>query len=140
MATFPDLFNGPFQGGQFPDVLPFDDLICGRERLITETAILAQQSSVLPRGTLLGRISATGRLTVCKASAADGSQLPHSILVMAADATSGSATVSVYLKGEFNVDRVTIDASWGATPSAQLAALLAPCRAARLYLTALGDD
>lgn len=224
MALIPTVYgDNPFQPGVYAETYQPDQLIAGLEHLVTEMLTLAQQLAVLPRGTLLGRVTATGKLTVCKApgvvatltvtaspagaltngvyanvplnkiasngagavanitvaggvvtaaaivageggggyavndtlsipagtipgqtsngvftvatlAAADGSAVPHSVLVDATDATGGDVVCGVYLKGEFNINRMTIDASWGTTQAAQLAALDPQCRSANLYL------
>jgi hypothetical protein len=214
--------DNPFQPGAFAETYIPDQLIAGTEHLVTENATLVQQSAVLPRGTLLGKSTSSGDMTVCQAPQAaatftittqptgaltngvypnvaltdkvssgvdaianitvaggavtavaivagtggggyavgdtlyipmaaitgatangvvtvatintDGSDVPYGILVDTADATGGNVTCGLYVKGEFNVNRMTIDTSWGASVTAQLAALKGPCRAAQLYL------
>lgn len=62
----------------------------------------------LPTGAVLGRITASGKLTLCVAAAGDGSQVPHSITphpinTFAADnVTPLDAYAAVYVKGYFN--------------------------------------
>lgn len=135
MALTPTQYgDNPFQPGVFAETYLPDQLIAGNEHLVTETQTLAQQAAVLARGTLLGKVTATGDLTVCVKTAADGSQTPYGILVDQTDATAGAVSCGVYVKGEFNVHKMTIDASWGANLGAQFAALQDPARAVQLYL------
>lgn len=77
--------------------------------------------------------TANGVITVATVNT-DGSDVPFGILVDTTDATGGPVSCGVYLKGEFNINSMTVDSSWGSTQAAQLAALAAPCRAAQLYL------
>lgn len=46
------------------------------------------------------------------ATAADGSQNPSAILADYADASGGPVTAPAYLTGEFNADKLVLDASW----------------------------
>jgi hypothetical protein len=215
--------DNPFAPGVTAETYLPDQLIAGIEHLVTENDTLAQQLAALPRGTLLGRVTATGNLTVCKApgvlatltvttsptgaltngvyanvplntttgsgaggianitvagnvvtaaaivaseggggyvvgntlsipagsipgqtgngvftvatlAAADGSAVPYGVLVDNTNATAGTANCGVYVKGEFNINKMAIDASWGATPATQLAALNVQCRSVQLYL------
>jgi hypothetical protein len=215
--------DNPFQPGAFAETYIPDQLIAGTEHLITENDTLLAQSAVLPRGTLLGKVTSSGNMTVCKApgvlatltvttsptgaltngvyanvplnaitgsgaggvanitvaggvvtaaaivaseggggyavgntlsipagsipgqtsngvftvatlAGADGSAVPYGVLVDTTDATGGNVLCGVYVKGQFNVNRMNIDASWGSTVAAQLAALNVPCRAMQLYL------
>lgn len=214
--------NNPFQPGSYAETYIPDQLIAGDEKLVTETDTLAQQAAVLPRGTLLGKITSSGNLTVCKAPQAaatftittqptggltngsypgvalvdkvsngagaianitvaggvvsavaivagsggggyavadtlyipmaaitgatangvvtvatintDGSDVPYAVLADTTDATGGNVSCGAYIKGEFNINRMTIDASWGSSFAAQYAALSGLCRAVTLYL------
>lgn len=135
MALVPTTFSdNPFAPGVQAETYLPDQLIAGNEHLVTETDTLNQQGAVSARGTLMGKITATGNIIPCVKTAADGSQVPYGILVDQTDATGGAVLCGVYVKGEFNVNKMTIDASWGANLAAQVAALLAPCRNAQLYL------
>lgn len=68
MSLIPTQYgDNPFQPGVFAETYQPDQLIAGNEHIITENDTLAQQLAVLPRGTLLGRVTATGDVTACKA-------------------------------------------------------------------------
>ncbi len=57
----------------------------------------------LIRGTVLGKITATGKLVICdSAGTDDGRRTPYGILAEDADATSADKNVVVYLSGSFN--------------------------------------
>lgn len=126
--------DNPFQPGVFAETYQPDQLIAGNEHLVTDTQTLAQNATVQPRGALLGKVTATGKLIPCVKTAADGSQTPYAILVDQTDATAADVSCGIYLKGEFNINKMTIDASWGASVSAQFTALEDSCRAVQLYL------
>lgn len=135
MSLIPTQYgDNPFQPGVSAETYLPDQLIAGNEHLVTENDTLAQNATVQARGTLLGKVTATGKLIPCVKTAADGSQTPYGILVDTTDATGGDVNCGVYLKGEFNVNKMTIDPSWGANLAAQVTALNAPCRSAQLYL------
>lgn len=135
MALIPTQYgDNPFGPSVTSETYVSDQLVAGDEKLVTESRTVQQNATVLARGTLLGMVTATGKLIPCIKTAADGSQNPHSILADQTDATAGDVVTGVYLKGEFNINRMTIDASWGATLALQYAALDQPARAAQLYL------
>jgi len=75
-------------------------------RLVTDTMTLISGQN-LTRGALLGKITASGKLTLCLSAAVDGSQTPYAILADDASATSGDVLCGVYLAGEFNTRAMT---------------------------------
>lgn len=78
-----------------------DNLIAGSSPDIandTGTLILGQN---LARGAVLGRITASAKLTACNNGAVDGSQKPIGILVEAIDATAADKTCQIYVAGCF---------------------------------------
>ncbi|EOK5841654.1 head decoration protein [Enterobacter roggenkampii] len=88
-----------------------DQLIAGPLQLITDTVTIT--GGDYKRGTVLGRVTASGKYTACLKTAADGSETPCAILVDDVHAaTHGDQSGGVYLMGEFNENRITIDASW----------------------------
>lgn len=88
-----------------------DQLIAGPLQLVTETVIIAAGAKYV-RGTVLGLVEASGEYTLSVKTASDGSQNPSAILVDNVDASSGEVRAGVYLMGEFNIHRITADASW----------------------------
>jgi len=135
MALIPTTYgDNAFQPGVFAETYVPDQLIAGNEKLITDNQTVAQNATVLARGTLLGKVTATGKLIPCVKTAADGSQNPYAILADQTDATGGDVVTGVYVKGEFNINRMTFDASWGASVALAFAALDTPCRSVQLYL------
>lgn len=87
-----------------------DQLVAGTLQLVTDSGIIT--GGAFKRGTVLGLVSASGKYTQCVKTAEDGSQAPVAILVDDVDASSSDQTGGLYLMGEFNQNRVTIDASW----------------------------
>ncbi|ATN93344.1 hypothetical protein [Marinobacter phage PS3] len=74
----------------------------------------------LERGTVIGRVSATGNLVESQQDASDGSQIPVGVLNHDADATSAAMNV-VYAKGgDLDKTQVSFHNSWSAVE--QLAA------------------
>lgn len=84
-----------------------DQLIAGRFPLVTDTMTIASGSGVIKRGTVLGKITASGNLTTCLSAAEDGSQAPFCIAADTVDATSTDTLCGVYLSGEFNSSAMT---------------------------------
>ncbi|HAT2288143.1 TPA: head decoration protein [Citrobacter freundii] len=87
-----------------------DQLIAGTLQLVTDTGIIT--GAAFKRGTVLGLVAASGKYTQCVKTADDGSQVPVAILVDDVDASSADQNGGLYLMGEFNQNRVIIDASW----------------------------
>lgn len=86
IATFtPDAL---IEGSQFP--------------LMSEAAVVASGAGKLVRGTVLGCVTATGKLVKVDSTKNDGSQKPYAILSEDVDASSADVQTSVYLTGCFN--------------------------------------
>lgn len=58
----------------------------------------------LPQRSVIGRITASGKLTLCNPAANDGSQVPVGILVHAIDATAADKAAQYYKGGNFFTD------------------------------------
>lgn len=85
-----------------------DDLIAGDYPVVTDiVTILTGQNLV--RGTLLGKITASGKFIKCDSAVnpADGSEAPQVILGEDCDATAGDKEAVVFLSGAFNQSKVT---------------------------------
>jgi hypothetical protein len=68
---------------------------------VTRKRTVASGAGVLPRGTLLGKITASGKYLKSIAAANDGSEVPDAILLEPVDATAADAEAAVALAGEF---------------------------------------
>lgn len=82
-----------------------DNLIAGNYPRVTdrETMLTPQVNA---RGSLMGRITASGKIILSLAAAGDGSQVPTGILVNDADANAADTEEDIYLSGEFNQDAI----------------------------------
>ena len=97
-------------GMKSSEFLP-DQLVISSRLLVTDSGTVT--GGKYKRGTVLGMVTATKKLTACVKTASDGSETPYAILVDDVDSSShGEQTGGLYLAGEFNKHLVTIDASW----------------------------
>lgn len=84
-----------------------DRLIAGDLKLVTrDVTILTGQ--VISRGTVLGKITASGKYIKSLSAASDGSETPVAILADDVDATSADVNAPIYETGEFNEDQITL--------------------------------
>ena len=79
----------------------YDHLFAGGDDIITDSGTLIMGQN-LKRGAVLGKIAASGKLTLVNSTATDGSQTPYAILAADTDATAADKTCSLYIAGEFN--------------------------------------
>ena len=87
-----------------------DDQLIAGDHPIRTTGITVLAGQTFTRGSLLGRITASGKYVLSLSDAVDGSQAPAGIAVE--DVTAAADTVSVmYIAGDFNVNQMTIGAS-----------------------------
>lgn len=63
------------------------------------------------RGTVLGQITASGKLNKSLSAAGDGSNVPMAIAAEDKDASGGDKNILVYLAGGFKAGRLTLGAS-----------------------------
>jgi len=94
-----------------------DQLIAGNLKLVTASITLA--AGTLARGTVLGRVTASGAYVESVKTVQDGSEVPCAILADAADASVAPVETGAYLTGEFNANALTYDASWTLSALAQ---------------------
>lgn len=84
---------------------------------------LLDQNADLPRGAVLGRITASGKWTLSASASSDGSQIPRGILAFDVPDPGADALVSVYDQGSFVAEKLTFGAGHSAaTVEAALAA------------------
>ncbi|EFL53094.1 conserved hypothetical protein [Solidesulfovibrio fructosivorans JJ]] len=88
-----------------------DKLIAGDAKIVTAAGTIASGAGALVRGTVLGKITASGKYQKAVGTAEDGSQTPDAILAEDTDATSADALSVVYLSGQFAESALTLDAS-----------------------------
>lgn len=75
------------------------DVVPGVETLLS--------GQVVTRGTVLGMITASGKLQIADSTKSDGSQTIYAIAAEACDATGGDKPINVYYTGEFNTAALT---------------------------------
>ena len=82
-------------------------LLGGLAQTKTGTLITGQD---LAAGTVLGRITASGKLTTAVKAAGDGSNTPVGVLIHAVDATAADKDCQLYTGGDLDATMLT----WGA--------------------------
>lgn len=87
-----------------------DLLIAGETQIVSINGTFAAGQGVIPRGAVLGVVSANGQYKLSASAAADGSQTPNAIAVDEVDTTPGAKVAGVYVKGEFAAQKVTFGA------------------------------
>jgi hypothetical protein len=90
------------------------DLFAGEIPIVTRPDLFADVNLVHAQYTVLGRVTASGLLTVCDLGASDGSQVPCAIACQAVDANT-AVTAPVYLAGFFNLAKLVWHASFDTT-------------------------
>ena len=80
-----------------------DNLLAGEFPRIAELATVS--GGKYARGTILGKITASGKCTICTSAATDGSKDAYAVL---ADASEEDKQAIVYLTGEFNAAALTV--------------------------------
>jgi len=84
------------------ETFTYDHLFAGDSAdIITDSGTLVAGQD-LKRGAVLGKITASGKLTLANSTNTDGSQVAFAILAADTDATSADKTCPIYLAGEFN--------------------------------------
>jgi hypothetical protein len=78
-----------------------DNLVAGHFPMAVTMETVKAGEGVLKRGTVLGRVTADGKLRKVNSANTDGSQSPVAVLSCDTDATSDAAA-AVYQTGEFN--------------------------------------
>jgi hypothetical protein len=84
---------------------PYENVVAGDFPRVTESAVIITGQN-LTAGTVVGKITASGKLKKVDSAAVDGSQAPFGVLATATDATSADKTATVYLTGEFNINKL----------------------------------
>lgn len=85
-----------------------DSLIAGDFPRVTESVTIASGAGVLPRGTVLGKVTASGKYLKSASGASDGSQTPDRILLEPVDATAADVVAPTLLSGEVNGAALTL--------------------------------
>jgi hypothetical protein len=77
---------------------------------ITRKGTISSGAGVLARGTLLGKITATGEYVLSLAAAADGSQVPDAVLLETVDATAADVDGAIAVAGKLRDPGLTFGA------------------------------
>jgi hypothetical protein len=91
----------------------YEGLIGGTyPHIITAGATIVAKAGALKRGTVLGKITASGKYTIANSANTDGSQTGSAILINDVDASGSSdVTAEVYVSGMFNADKLIFGGS-----------------------------
>jgi Bacteriophage lambda head decoration protein D len=90
--------------------IPLDDLIASGGNIIGRKYTLITGQNVV-RGTVLGVITASGKLNTSLSAAVDGSQTPFGIAAHDVDATAADKDIEVYTRGNFNEHKLVLGAA-----------------------------
>ncbi|WJZ69987.1 hypothetical protein PVP_XSN000008 [Vibrio phage PVP-XSN] len=89
-----------------------DNLFAGWVQPVnSEPGTVASGQGVLVRGTVLGKLTASGKLAIVDSAQADGSQTIYAVLAEDVDATSADVDCPIYLTGEFNKNELVFGGS-----------------------------
>jgi hypothetical protein len=99
-------YNNPQYPFQFSETYNPDRLIAGVTPPVTKSNCVLVSGQTLQRGSLVGKITASGKLTLSLAASSDGSQTPYGILADYYDASAGDVNCAVFVAGVFNADAV----------------------------------
>lgn len=111
------------QGDLTEAYVPFTLLAGDVPALASRAEVILDVNAEVAQYTVLGRITASGKLQACVLTAMDGSEVPVGILAHAVGsaAANADATAPVYFSGNFNMDALVWDASFD-TEAKKLAA------------------
>lgn len=114
--------------GQWSETYTPDSLIAGETQLDTRSYILLS-GQVLDRGSVVGVITSSGKLTLSTTAASDGSENPFGILADHYDASGGDVgPCAVYIKGDFNENAIILGTGW------TVASIFSPLRTIGIFL------
>lgn len=92
--------DNPQQPGISAETYVPDQLIAGNLKIVTDSVTIT--GGAFKRGTVMGKITASGKYTEALAASSDGSEVPVAILADDSDASAGDVTGGVYLMAEVN--------------------------------------
>lgn len=94
----------------------YDNLIGGCEiPALTKIVTISNGAGVLPRGHVLGKVTADGKCVSVDSTNTDGSEKPYCVLVRQVDASAFDIDAEVYVSGIFNREALT----FGGTDTAE---------------------
>ena len=93
--------------GLLTESFTYDKLFAGNYPTVTKSVVVLLGQNIL-RGTVLGKVTASGKYVKSLAAAADGSQFPDAILAEDANASTEDLTRIAYVSGEFNTNALVL--------------------------------
>ncbi|WP_022850669.1 head decoration protein [Limisalsivibrio acetivorans] len=78
-----------------------NDTLVSAQRIPIMRSVVIASGEVLEKGSVLGRITATGKYVLSESASADGSESPDVVLASAVDASTGDTAADVYIAGAF---------------------------------------
>lgn len=93
-----------------------DNLVAGSTPPIATNDATLITGQNLVRGAVVGRITASGKITECDNTAVDGSDVPIGIMVHAIDATAADKNAQIYVAGAFRKSEISWHASFNLDP------------------------
>lgn len=87
--------------------MPVDNLIADNHPVVEIPSTIVSGTGVLTRGTILGRVTASGKYKAYASGNSDGSEVPRAILARDVDATSADVNTNAYVHGVFNKNALT---------------------------------
>ncbi len=90
----------PAFGGTVSATVNNDLYMPGKDPVLAPLILLAGQQLVA--GSVLGIVTASGKLKLSASAAGDGSEVPRAVLLEDIDTTSGDKTFNVAVEGYFN--------------------------------------
>lgn len=97
------------------------ELFTGEGPEFSTTETLLDQNADLPQYSVVGRITASGKITLSDHAASDGSQNPIGITVAIAPDVGADQSVAIWRDGMFNPDRLNWHPSWNTDALKRLA-------------------
>lgn len=88
---------------------PTDTLLIGEQTVLSRPITLITGQN-LTRGSVLGKITASGKYTLSASAAVDGSQTPDAILAEDTDATAADKATVAYFAAGVNTAKLTLGA------------------------------
>lgn len=96
-------------------------LITGDAPITTTSEVMVDQATVLPAYSVVGRITASGKITLSDTAAVDGSQNPIGITCNEAPDNNVDQKIAIYRGGCFNPARLNYHASYNTDEKKRLA-------------------
>lgn len=84
-----------------------DNLFAGHVQPVVSGSETVLAGNNLTRGTVLGLITASGKVKAVDDSLSDGAQNVYAVLAEDCDATSADEVAAVYYTGEYNINALT---------------------------------